>query len=181
MLDAKITDADINGGEAKLLSDVSRYGSRGIILNDENMSGMILMSANGFYKLPGGAIELGEREDDAFVREVKEETGFDCQIISHLGTVEEHKGRSGYLHFSYAFLGRVSGECKKAAPTKEEKLLDFSLSWMSLQDAAAVMNKSIEMCSDYKMKFMLLRDKKILDYAIEMIDKGEINIDINKE
>ena len=176
MLKAVITDADINGGEAKKLSDFSRYGSRGIILNDKNLSGMILMSANGFYKLPGGGIELGEREDDAFIREVKEETGFDCEIIAELGTVEEHKGKSGFSQFSYACLGRVYGEAKKPAPTSNEKLLDFSVNWMSLEDAAAVMNKSLEMCSDYKMRFMLIREKKIIDYAIEMINKGEIVI-----
>ena len=38
------------------------------------------------------------------------------------------------------------------------------------------MNKSLEMCSDYKMRFMLIREKKIIDYAIEMINKGEIVI-----
>lgn len=176
MLNAVITDADINGGEAKTLTDITRYGSRGIILNEENMSGMILMSANGFYKLPGGGIDLGERESDAFVREVKEETGYDCDIIAQLGTVEEHKGRSGFFHFSYAYLGRVHGEPQKPKLTTHEKLLDFSINWMSLEDAAAVINKSLEMCGDYKMKFMIMRDKRIIDYALQMIQSGEIVI-----
>lgn len=176
MLKAVITDADINGGEAKTLTDITRYGSRGIILNEENMSGMILMSANGFYKLPGGGIDLGERESDAFVREVKEETGYDCDIIAQLGTVEEHKGKSGFFHFSYAYLGRVHGEPQKPKLTPHEKLLDFSINWMSLEDAAAVINKSLEMCGDYKMKFMIMRDKRIIDYAVQMIQSGEIVI-----
>lgn len=177
MLKAVITDADVCGGEAITLTDISRYGSRGIILNDENLSGMILMRANGFYKLPGGGIELGERESDAFIRDVKEETGFDCEIIAELGTVEEHKSKSGFSHFSYTYIGRVHGECRKPKPPAgSEKLLDFSINWMSLEDAAAVMNKSIEMCNDYKMKFMLLRDKRIIDYAIQMIGSGEIKI-----
>lgn len=173
MLKAVITDADFYGGEPKLLTDISRYGSRGIILNENNMSGMILMSANGFYKLPGGSIDLGERESDAFVREVLEETGFKCKIIATLGTVEEHKNKTGYSHFSYAFIGRIEGE-KNDLSAPSDKLLDLSLSWMSLEDAAAVMTKSLEMCNEYKMKFMLKRDKMILDYAIEMINKGEI-------
>ena len=176
MLKAVITDADINGGEPKTMSDYTRYGSRGIILNEENMSGMILMRANGFYKLPGGGIELGERESDAFLREVTEGMGFEeCEIITELGTVEEHKGKSGFSQFSYAYLGRVRGEGKKGK-SANEKLLDFSVNWMSLEDAAAVMNKSLEMCSDYKMRFLLMRDKVIIDYVREMIDKGEIKI-----
>ena len=62
MLKAVITDADFFGGEPKVNPDISRYGARGIALNDDNMTAMILMGANGLYKLPGGGIELGELE-----------------------------------------------------------------------------------------------------------------------
>lgn len=176
MLHAVITDADFLGGEPKLLTDVDRYGARGILLNEKNESGMILMNANGFYKLPGGGIELGERESDAFVREVKEETGYPCEIIATLGTVEEHKRRSGFFHYSYAFIGRINGERGERRLTEAEKALGFSMNWMSLNDAAAVMAKSLEICAEYKTKFMIKRDKIILDYAIYMIKNGEIVI-----
>lgn len=177
MLKAVITDADFYGGEPKLLPDVSRYGSRGIILNEDNMAGMILMSANGFYKLPGGVIDLGEKESDAFIREVMEETGCKCNIIAPLGTVEEHKGKTGFSHYSYTFIGRIESDSHKKEQPVSEKLLDCSLTWIGLKDAAAMMAKSLEMCNEYKMKFMLKRDKVILDYAIDMIEKGEIKID----
>lgn len=173
MLKAVITDADFNGGEPRLCTDIARYGARGILLNDENKAGMILMSANGLYKLPGGGIELGERESDAFVREVLEETGYNCKIIAPLGTVEEHKGKTNFCQYSYAFIGRVIGE----EQAETEKQPNFSMNWMSLQDASSLMEKSLEMCGEYKMKFMLKREKIIIDYAIEMIEKGEISID----
>jgi nucleoside triphosphatase len=41
---------------------------------------------NGVYSIPGGHIELGERMEDALVREVKEETGldvYDLQFLLH--------------------------------------------------------------------------------------------------
>ena len=176
MLNAVITDADFEGGEPKLCSDISRYGARGIILNGDNMAGMILMSANGFYKLPGGGIELGERESDAFIREVAEETGYTCSIIAPLGTVEEHKSRSGFCQFSYAFIGWVEGECQKQL-SANEKLIGFSMNWMSLQDASALMAKSLEMCKEYKMRFMLRREQLIIDHALELINNGEISIE----
>lgn len=172
MLNAVITDADFEGGEPKLCTDISRYGARGIILNEENQAGMILMSANGFYKLPGGGIELGERESDAFIREVGEETGCKCSIIAPLGTVEEHKSRSGFCQFSYAFIGRVEGECEQS-----ESMPGISMSWMSLKDASALMAKSLEMCKEYKMRFMLKREQLIIDHALKLIESGEISID----
>ena len=171
MLNAVITDADFEGGEPKLCTDISRYGARGIILNEENQAGMILMSANGFYKLPGGGIELGERESDAFIREVGEETGCKCSIIAPLGTVEEHKSRSGFCQFSYAFIGRVEGECESS-----ESMPGISMSWMSLKDASALMAKSLEMCKEYKMRFMLKREQLIIDHALKLIESGEISI-----
>lgn len=172
MLNAVITDADFEGGEPKLCTDISRYGARGIILNEENLAGMVLTSANGFYKLPGGGIELGERESDAFVRQVAEETGLTCSIIAPLGTVEEHKSRSGFCQFSYAFIGRVEGECKTS-----DKLPGFSMNWMTLKDASALMAKSLDMCKEYKMRFMLRREQLIIDHALRLIESGEISID----
>ena len=170
MLKAVITDADFEEGEPKLCSGISRYGARGIILNEDNLAGMILMSANGFYKLPGGDIELGERESDAFLREAAEETGCKCSMIAPLGTVEEHKSRSDYCQFSYAFIGRAEGK-------PPEKSRGVSMNWMSLQDASALMAKSLEMCEDYRMRFTLKREQLIIDHALELIGSGEIKID----
>jgi mutator protein MutT len=47
-----------------------------------NEAGDILLqrrSDNGFWALPGGAVELGESAGQAIVREVKEETGVDVE------------------------------------------------------------------------------------------------------
>jgi 8-oxo-dGTP pyrophosphatase MutT (NUDIX family) len=54
----------------------------------ENEHGEILMirrSDNGNWALPGGAIDLGESMTQAAVREVKEETGIDCEITGLIG------------------------------------------------------------------------------------------------
>ena len=105
-----------------------------------------------------------------------EETGYTCSIIAPLGTVEEHKSRSGFCQFSYAFIGRVEGECQKKL-SSNEKLMGFSMNWMSLKDASALMAKSLEMCGEYKMRFMLRREQLIIDHALELIESGEISID----
>lgn len=40
---------------------------------------------NGNWALPGGAMDLGERIEDTAVREVREETGIDCEILGLVG------------------------------------------------------------------------------------------------
>lgn len=60
----------------------------------ENDAGDILMierSDNGNWALPGGAIDLGESMSHAGVRETKEETGIDCEILDVLGIYTDPK------------------------------------------------------------------------------------------
>lgn len=42
----------------------------------------------GFYFLPGGHIEHGESAENAFLRELKEETSVRCTIKKFLGCLE---------------------------------------------------------------------------------------------
>jgi ADP-ribose pyrophosphatase YjhB (NUDIX family) len=47
---------------------------------------LIRRSDNGLWALPGGQMDVGERLADAAVREVKEETGLDVEVIGIIGT-----------------------------------------------------------------------------------------------
>jgi len=60
----------------------------------ENERGEILLirrSDNDNYALPGGAIDLGESMTQAAVREVREETGIDCEITGLVGIYTDPK------------------------------------------------------------------------------------------
>ncbi|MEV0284768.1 NUDIX domain-containing protein [Kribbella sp. NPDC050820] len=60
----------------------------------ENDAGDILLierSDNGNWALPGGAIDLGESMSQAAVRETKEETGIDCEVLDVLGIYTDPK------------------------------------------------------------------------------------------
>jgi 8-oxo-dGTP diphosphatase len=53
----------------------------------------------GFYALPGGFIESGEKPKQALLREIKEETNLDVEIIEKIGVFDE-EGRDprGTIH-----------------------------------------------------------------------------------
>jgi 8-oxo-dGTP pyrophosphatase MutT (NUDIX family) len=56
------------------------------------------------WELPGGAVQPGERDDDAVVREVREETGLDVAPLRLVGTYQ----RSGFrAHEAVVFECRI--------------------------------------------------------------------------
>ncbi len=70
-------DKDKNSYEVLVDKLSWRPSVYGIIIQDEK----ILLSPQwGWYDLPGGGIDLGETIEDALVREVKEETGYDGEV-----------------------------------------------------------------------------------------------------
>jgi 8-oxo-dGTP pyrophosphatase MutT (NUDIX family) len=55
------------------------------VTNDVGEVLLIRRSDNGNWALPGGAVDLGESLTQAAVRETREETGVDCDIIGLSG------------------------------------------------------------------------------------------------
>jgi len=56
-----------------------------VVLNERGEFLLIRRSDNENWALPGGAMDLGESIGQAAVREVKEETGVDCEITGLVG------------------------------------------------------------------------------------------------
>jgi ADP-ribose pyrophosphatase YjhB (NUDIX family) len=62
-----------------------------VVSNDRGEILLIRRSDNDNWALPGGAIDLGESLMQAAVREVKEETGIDCEITGLVGIFTDPK------------------------------------------------------------------------------------------
>ncbi len=82
---------------------------------------MILVSVNGttYWSLPGGTIEEGESPEDAFIREVKEETNCTIKILKPLGS---HQFKSKTVYF---FLAQVIRYIPK--PQYEENIIKVEM------------------------------------------------------
>ncbi|MFB3888139.1 MAG: NUDIX hydrolase [Candidatus Bathyarchaeia archaeon] len=70
----------------------------------------------GYWALPGGRAELGEAVEQTVLREVKEETGLDVEIVRKVGEYHEQGVQAGleYDYYPACFLvKRVGGEVKR--------------------------------------------------------------------
>ncbi len=88
---------------------VKRDGVAAVIVNDKKVL-VLYDKKNSIYRLPAGGYEKEENDEQALLREIKEETGYvNCNIVEGLGTIEanfqrlplegqyRHKFQKGYL------------------------------------------------------------------------------------
>lgn len=171
----KITDSDFFGGNPVFSEIISREGSRGVLVDNELNVAMLFISQLNLYKLPGGGIEEDEDKEEAFLREIKEETGFDSEIIYELGYIEEHKNRNHFVQRSYCYIAKALGNSAPTMLSGNEIELGMHLKWMHLKEAIKELNHSAHSCDDYSTKFMILRDRIILEEAVNWLAGGVSN------
>lgn len=91
----------------------------------------------GLWSIPGGLIEVGERASEAAVREAKEETGLDVDIVDLLGVVDKivrDDDRIKYHFVIVDYLAEARGGSMRAASdalearwVRAEELPDYEL------------------------------------------------------
>jgi 8-oxo-dGTP pyrophosphatase MutT (NUDIX family) len=87
-----------------------------VVVNDEGALLVIHRTDNDNWALPGGAMDLGESLVTTAIREVKEETGIDCEVTGLVGIYTDPKHIIVYTsdgearqEFSVLFTARPTG------------------------------------------------------------------------
>lgn len=167
-----IRDEDVGFENKELNNPTKRIGARGIVLKGNRIALFYKRNKNE-YKLPGGKVEDGESLEEAFKREVLEETGCKVNILSKLGITEEFKGNENFYQISHIFLAEVVEDTKHLHLSEKEQVDGAALFWVSLDEAI----EKVENCFDnlkpsphskgtnvYATKFIVKRDLSILQY-----------------
>lgn len=80
----------------------------------------------GSWALPGGFVDVGETVEDAAIREAKEETGLDVEILRLVGVYSRPNRDPRGHNVSVAFLARAGGDPSAASDAAEAAFLDPS-------------------------------------------------------
>lgn len=170
----KVTDTDIGEIPIEMNNPTIRIGARGIVIREDGKIAVFNKANKNEYKLPGGGIEEKEEPEEAFKREVLEETGCEVEIIRDLGTIEEHKSLGNFKQISYVYVAKVIKDTKELYLTEKEKDEGARLLWetpeKSLELIKACYNKILasKYESVYHTKFIVFRDRKILERYMEL-------------
>lgn len=85
------------------------------------------------WTFPKGKVEPGETDEDAAIREVREETGFDCTLGDAFATVRYTDGRGRPKRVRYWMMSVAGGE-----PSVPNDEVD-ELCWLSTRDASTLL------------------------------------------
>ena len=91
----------------------------------ETFKGIVLIERKNEPKgvaLPGGFVDVGERVEDALVREMQEETNLDVRISSLLGVYSDPKRDPRFHTASVVFVAKAQGQPKGGDDAKTAKV-----------------------------------------------------------
>jgi 8-oxo-dGTP diphosphatase len=125
----------------------------GLIINDENKVLLVKNPRKG-WEFPGGIIEPGETLPQGLIREIKEETGVDVEILNIVGiylNTRKRKGHSGVEEIPTTV--SIDFVCKYISGDLETSNESIEVKWLSEKEALKIVN--------LKQQY---RFKKALDY-----------------
>jgi 8-oxo-dGTP diphosphatase len=104
----------------------------------------------GMFALPGGFVDIGETVEEAVVREAKEETNLDIDIVRLLGVYSDPKRDPRGHTVSVCFIAEGHGDLKAGDDAGDVGLFDI-----------------------YNMPELAFDHKKIIEDAISMMESLE--------
>jgi 8-oxo-dGTP diphosphatase len=93
--------------------------------------------------LPGGGIDPGESDEDAITRELQEELGVTVQNIQEIGTVVQYRNLLDKKYLINGYTAELDTTGGLIDP-QDEGEAQFTLQWLTLDEAMAYVSESIE-------------------------------------
>lgn len=145
------------------LDAIYRIAVRGIIFVDGKL--LLIQSAKGAIKFPGGGQEANEDDLTTLTREVLEETGYHIlkDTVQEFGEVEEirlSKEGKVWHQFSRYYFCDISQEQSACSYTESEQALGFKQVWLTLEQA---IHANYRILSEDTSELWVNREYKVLE------------------
>ena len=153
----------------------TRIITRAIILNDKDeicllhLLGDDLFGHRDYYETPGGGIKENETLEEALLREIKEETGIDCDIISPIGFVDDYYNAIYRHNMNYYYLCKAKSYGKPSLEDYEKTIINGMI-FVNIDEAI----KIYENMNKEKIEILVSRrELPVLRKVKEMLEKKD--------
>ncbi len=147
---------------------IERNAVRAIIKKD-NLIALVKSKREGFYKFPGGGVEIDEDHIDTLIRETQEESG----LVIKENTVREYgffvECRKSlfedaiFEQKSYYYTAEVEDTLAPTNMDEYEKKLEYELEWVDINTAYEV-NEAFEGIEEYTY---IVRETYVLNELLQ--------------
>ncbi|WP_404276762.1 NUDIX hydrolase [Exiguobacterium undae] len=110
--------------------------SAGAVVLDEHGKILLIKGPQRGWEFPGGIIELGETIEGGIIREVREESGIDIEVVRFCGiyqNVKEHVCATCWLAKAVGGTPRASSESLEVGFFSLEEVLDM-VTWSNFSE-----------------------------------------------
>jgi 8-oxo-dGTP diphosphatase len=126
-----------NATEEEVKGYAVREASRAIVCDADGNVGLLHVTKDSYYKLPGGGLDESEDPLTALRRECREEIGCEIDVLGEIGSIVEYRKIYAIKQVSYCYFAKVKGEKGLPQLTESEAEKGFKQEWMSYEDAIA--------------------------------------------
>lgn len=149
-----------------------KNAARTVIVDNDGFVALVDVRNGEYYKIPGGGIEEGETELVAAVREAREESGCDVEIVEKIGEsefVDNNPQFEKTTHKSVCFLVKKVGESGQTTFDDWEKSNQMKLIWVTFDEAFSLFENV--RTNDFFGQEINKRDYEFVKKAKEMLSK----------
>ena len=157
--------------------DHTRHIARAVLINDSNEVCLLKIQGDDdfghrdYVETPGGGIKENEHVLDALIREVKEETGYNCVFIDNIGIVDDYYNLIHRHNINYYALLKVTSKGTPSLEEKEKEIIKDVI-WVDFKTAI----KLYENMNKEKLEILVSkRELPIIKKAYEMLMDGDNN------
>ena len=120
-----------------------------------------------YYETPGGGIKPGESHGDALHREIREEVGYECEVLEHIADVHDYYNLIGRKNYNYFYLVRRLEKVEQHLEP-DEKIRIEKIVWVPIDEAIKLYEN---MQNVLVGKIVKQRELPILKMAKEILEK----------
>ncbi len=120
--------------------DHTRKTARAILINEKwqvgfnKLHGEDMFGIREYYETAGGGFAEHETAEEAVLREVREESGYECEIIKEIGIVDDYYNLIHRHNLNYYFLCKSLSFVGRKLEKYEEGMIEKFV-WMDIDQA----------------------------------------------